>query len=100
MQVRVCAMAQRLAKRMRGLGEPMPLAQQRTGGAPRRGMARIEREQAPEFRQRLLGTAELGERGGAMERGVGAAGLGRERGIRALQRVARAGEPQLDGGQC
>ena len=93
MKFPVRAVAQRLAKRLRRLAKPIHLAQQGAAGAPRRGVAGIDREQALEGRQRLLCAAELGERGAAMEHGVGAVLLGRERRLRALQRVTWAGEP-------
>ena len=96
MQVPVRAVAQRLAKRMRRLVEPIHFAQQGAAGAPRRGVARIDREQALEGGQRFLGPAELGERGGAMEQGVDAVALGRERRLGALS-ARRPGGPAAAG---
>ena len=84
---------------MGGLGKPMQLAQQGAAGAPRRRVARVDREQALIGGQRFLRTAELGERGGAMEQGIDAVALGRERCIGALQRIGRPSQPQLDGGE-
>ena len=98
-QRRVGAVAQRFAERPRRLVEAAGLAQQRAEAAPGRGMVRVEGEQAPERRQRVLGAAELRERGRAVEQRIGAVALDGEGRVGAGERVVRPRQAQLDRGQ-